>query len=259
MIAKNNPQIIPLRQQLRKCLEFNPNITLATIEAQLKLKYPRQEIISGTLLQYGELVSQFANYSEKLWSSGFHPDYGLCHTFNLGNIETDFTLDHWMISSYSIRFVAKKDLHLVGYLHDETELNNDANGKWRFSADDYEYWGHGKLEKRIWTQPIPMLHRLPCAKENRISCMENLLHDTLNSFNCKAPLLNSGNINNETDKTLNICSNDVIIKVSNKSRQWIYFRCSTFPLVFGSCEMSHLIFLKLRKKEPLAKWSKFTK
>ena len=86
MRAKNNSQIIPFRQQLRKCLEFNPNITLATIEAKLKLKYPRQDVISGTLLQYGEPVSQFANYSEKIWSSGFHPDYGFCHTFNLGNI-----------------------------------------------------------------------------------------------------------------------------------------------------------------------------
>ena len=223
MRAKNNSQMISFRQQLRKCLEFNPNITLATIEAELKLKYPRQDIISGTLLQYGEPVSQFANYSDKLWSSGFHPDYGFCHTFNLGNIETDISLDHWMISSYSIRFVAKTDLNLVGYLHDERALHNDANAKWHFSADDYEYWAHGTLEKRVRTQPIPMLHRLPCADENKISCMENLLHEELNSFNCKAPLLNSGNINNETNQELNNCSNDVILKVSNKPIQWIYF------------------------------------
>jgi hypothetical protein len=223
MRAKNNSQMISFRQQLRKCLEFNPNITLATIEAKLKLKYPRQDVISGTLLQYGEPVSQFANYSEKLWSSGFHPDHGFCHTFNLDNIETDVTLDHWMISSYSIRFVAKTDLNLVGYLHDERALHSDTNAKWHFSADDYEYWAHGTLEKRVWTQPIPMLHRLPCANENKISCMENLLHEALNSFNCKAPLLNSGYINNETDQEMNNCSNDIILKVSNKQRQWIYF------------------------------------
>ena len=34
---------------------------------------------------------------------------------------------------------------------------------------------------------------------------------------------------------------------------------STCPLVFGCCELSHVIFLKLRKKELLAKLSKFTK
>jgi hypothetical protein len=33
----------------------------------------------------------------------------------------------------------------------------------------------------------------------------------------------------------------------------------TCPLLFGWCEYSHLIFLKLRKKELLAKLSKFTK
>ena len=36
-------------------------------------------------------------------------------------------------------------------------------------------------------------------------------------------------------------------------------RCSTCPLLFGCCELSHVIFLKLRKKELLAKLSKFTK
>ena len=39
----------------------------------------------------------------------------------------------------------------------------------------------------------------------------------------------------------------------------IYLWCSTCPLVFGRCELSHVIFLKLRKKELLAKLSKFTK
>ena len=33
-------------------------------------------------------------------------------------------------------------------------------------------------------------------------------------------------------------------------------RCSTCPLVLGCCELSHVIFLKLRKKEQLAKLSK---
>ena len=36
-------------------------------------------------------------------------------------------------------------------------------------------------------------------------------------------------------------------------------RCSTRPLVFGCWKLSHVIFLKLRKKELLAKLSKFTK
>ena len=38
----------------------------------------------------------------------------------------------------------------------------------------------------------------------------------------------------------------------------LYFWCSTCPLVFGCCELSHVIFLKLRKKKLLAKLSKFT-
>ena len=37
------------------------------------------------------------------------------------------------------------------------------------------------------------------------------------------------------------------------------FRCSTCPLVFGSWELSHVIFLMLRKKNLLGKLSKFTK
>ena len=36
-------------------------------------------------------------------------------------------------------------------------------------------------------------------------------------------------------------------------------RCSTCPLVCGSWELSHVIFLKLREKELLTKLSKFTK
>ena len=36
-------------------------------------------------------------------------------------------------------------------------------------------------------------------------------------------------------------------------------RCSTCPLVFECCKLSYVIFLKLRKKELLAKLSKFTK
>ena len=39
----------------------------------------------------------------------------------------------------------------------------------------------------------------------------------------------------------------------------IRFWCFTCPLAFGCCELSHVIFLKLRKKELLAKVSKFTK
>ena len=36
-------------------------------------------------------------------------------------------------------------------------------------------------------------------------------------------------------------------------------RCSKLPLDFGCCKLSHVISLKLRKKELLAKLSKFTK
>ena len=54
---------------------------------------------------------------------------------------------------------------------------------------------------------------------------------------------------------------DVRIDVSTV---WLHFlflllRCSTCTLVFGCCELSHVIFLKLRKKELLAKWSKLSK
>ena len=38
-----------------------------------------------------------------------------------------------------------------------------------------------------------------------------------------------------------------------------WFRCSTCLLVFFCWELSHVIFLKLRKKELLAKLKKFTK
>ena len=44
---------------------------------------------------------------------------------------------------------------------------------------------------------------------------------------------------------------------------WTYklfsFGCSTCPLVFGCWELSHVIFLKLKKKELLAKLNKLTK
>ena len=36
-------------------------------------------------------------------------------------------------------------------------------------------------------------------------------------------------------------------------------RCSTSPLVLDCCELSHVIFLKQKKKELLARLSKFTK
>ena len=39
----------------------------------------------------------------------------------------------------------------------------------------------------------------------------------------------------------------------------LHHRCSTYPLVFGCWELSHVIFLKLRNKELLPKLSKFTK
>jgi hypothetical protein len=44
-----------------------------------------------------------------------------------------------------------------------------------------------------------------------------------------------------------------------RTKSYCLFGCSTCPLVFGGCQLSHLIFLKLRMKELLAKLSKFTK
>ena len=46
---------------------------------------------------------------------------------------------------------------------------------------------------------------------------------------------------------------------SNLARHYCCLWCSTCPLVFGCWELSHVIFLVLRKKELLAKLSKFTK
>ena len=40
---------------------------------------------------------------------------------------------------------------------------------------------------------------------------------------------------------------------------WTWLRCSTCSLVFGCWELSHVIFLMLRKKELLAKLIEFTK
>jgi hypothetical protein len=45
--------------------------------------------------------------------------------------------------------------------------------------------------------------------------------------------------------------------IKNTFQKWP--RCSTCPLVLGCWELSHVIFLMLRKKELLAKLSKFTK
>ena len=43
------------------------------------------------------------------------------------------------------------------------------------------------------------------------------------------------------------------------ARNFLRLRCSTCPLVFGCWELSHVIFLILRKKELVAKLRKFTK
>ena len=47
--------------------------------------------------------------------------------------------------------------------------------------------------------------------------------------------------------------------LSGKKYKERSLRCSTCPLVFDCWELSHVIFLMLRKKELLAKLSKFTK
>ena len=58
-------------------------------------------------------------------------------------------------------------------------------------------------------------------------------------------------------------TNKLVVGISMRLRTVMYcqirVRCSTCPLVFGYLELSHMIFLMLRKKELLAKLSKFTK
>ena len=63
-----------------------------------------------------------------------------------------------------------------------------------------------------------------------------------------------------------LCRNDIFSNAKPEAKlafacnmRSYQLRCSTCPLVFGRWELSHVIFLKLRKKELLAKLSKFTK
>ena len=110
---------------IKECIEIDRNVDL--INVFKALAYPRKDVIDGILLLDEEQNNASWNETkDQAWTSGFHLEFGYCHTFDLRRIPRFSWLPSHL--SFSIMFKIKKR-DLLGFLHKEKETPNFDNTK----------------------------------------------------------------------------------------------------------------------------------
>ena len=100
-------------------------------------------------------------------------------------------------------------------LHEANQLPDVSNI--RIKDVKYGMRRYNLLVKRVISQPIPQLERLPCSDFDFLTCTDRLYHATLaeEPYNCKVSIFDSGKhlfgINN---KGLSECSSNITYEVT---------------------------------------------
>ena len=210
------------QQLIKECIEIDRNVDLINIFKALG--YPRKDVIDGILLLDEEQnITSRNETKDQAWTSGFHLEFGYCHTFDLRRIPRFSWLPSHL--SFSIMFKIKKR-DMLGFLHKEKETPNFHNTKVEASfgatIPNNPLFGHQiihnvYMSKRHITLPQDQLQRLPCSKEPHYSCIHNSIQDMLEkTYGCKIPVLSNGyQLLNYTYKKLPDCSNNITFEVSH--------------------------------------------
>ena len=194
-----------------ECIELNPSINMTKV--MNKLMYSRDENIEVTLLENKNIIENWEESKNQLWTDIFHPDFGYCHIFDLSRAEKFDSLS--VANQYQIAImITVLDFRFFDlWMHESNELASNSHLQKRL--DFYSYFDI-RLSKSKILQPDPPLQRLPpCSNESKSICLARQFHSLLEeNHDCKMSFFYGGNhFTNTSYQFLPECTNVVIRKV----------------------------------------------
>ena len=223
-----------------ECIKLNPSINLRKVMD--KLMFSRDEYIQVTLLENKNIIENWEESKEQLWTDIFHPDFGYCYIFDLSRVEKFDGLSvanqyHIVISlNYTTFSLQLTDfLHFNLWMHEPDDLasNLHLSRELIFMTEN-----RIRLSKSKVVQADPPLQRLPpCTKESKSLCHARQLHLLLEeNYGCEMSVFYSAShFTNTSYQFLPECTNDVIRKVLSQMLMFYFTEIIGFTLKIYLC------------------------
>ena len=99
-------------------------------------------------------------------------------------------------------------------VHEANQLPDVSNI--RMTDVEYGIRGYSLMGKRVMSQPIPQLERLPCSDFDFLTCTDRLYHATLakEPYTCKVSIFDSGkHLFGIDNNGLSECSSNITYEV----------------------------------------------